>query len=77
MKEFLLFLIKGIVDQPDEVSVSESEVNGQVNFEVKVAPQDMGKVIGKGGKIIKSLRSLLRVRAAKEQKRVNVTLFEE
>ncbi len=76
MKDFVVWLIKGIVDNPDKVNAEEFEENGQVNLELVVAPEDMGRVIGKGGKIIKSIRHLLRVKAVKEGKRVNLNLLE-
>ena len=78
MKDFLLYLVKGIVDHPDEVMVTEvSGGENQVNLEIKVFNEDIGKVIGKGGKIIKSLRHLLKIRGIKENKVVNVQLVEE
>ena len=76
MKDFLSWLIKAIVDNPEKVTVSETENNGQLTLKLNVAQEDMGKVIGKGGKIIKSIRSLLRVRAIKEGKSVNLELME-
>ncbi len=76
MKDFLLWLVKGIVDNPDKVSAEEFAEEGQVNLQLAVAPEDMGKVIGKGGKIIKSIRHLLRVKGVKEGKRVNLSLLE-
>jgi predicted RNA-binding protein YlqC (UPF0109 family) len=76
MKEFLVFIIQSIVDKPEAVSIEEAEEDGQVNLMVKVAQEDMGKVIGKGGKIIKSIRTLLRIRGIKEGKEVNVQLLE-
>ncbi|MBI5465654.1 KH domain-containing protein [Candidatus Gottesmanbacteria bacterium] len=77
MKDFLTWLIKAIVDNPEKVTVSETEENGQIILKLSVAAEDMGKVIGKGGKIIKSIRHLARVRGAKEEKRVNVVLLEQ
>lgn len=77
MKDFIAWLVKAIVDNPEKVTVTESEDNGQLTFRLSVAAEDMGKVIGRGGKIIKSIRSLARVRGAKEKKRVNVVLLEQ
>lgn len=73
MKSFLEYLVKSIVDNPEAVEVSES---GEI-FTLKVAQTDMGKVIGKGGKIIKAIRDLARILAAKENRHVSVTLTEE
>ncbi|TSC54250.1 MAG: hypothetical protein LiPW16_80 [Microgenomates group bacterium LiPW_16] len=77
MKALLTWLIKAIVDNPEKVKVSETEDNGQLTLKLNVAKEDMGKVIGKGGKIIKSIRSLLGVRGTKEEKRVNLVLVEQ
>lgn len=78
MKDFLEYLIKNIVDKPDEVAVTEDiDQMGVVNLSIHVDPIDMGKVIGKSGKIIRALRDLVRVLAVKENRRVNVILTEE
>lgn len=78
MKDFLEYLIKNIVDKPDEAAVTEDiDQMGVVNLSIHVDPIDMGKVIGKSGKIIRALRDLVRVLAVKENRRVNVILTEE
>ncbi len=78
MKDFLEYLIKNIVDKPDEAGVTEdTDQMGVVNLSIHVDPIDMGKVIGKSGKIIRALRDLVRVLAVKENRRVNVILTEE
>ena len=77
MKDFLTWLIKAIVDKPEEVKVNESESNGQIVLDLHVDKDDMGRVIGKAGKIIKGIRSLLKARALKEDKRVFVNLVED
>lgn len=76
MKEILVFLLTNIVDTPDEVDVIESEADGVTTFTIRVASSDMGKVIGKEGKIIRSIRNILKVKAMKENKRIYVTLAE-
>jgi predicted RNA-binding protein YlqC (UPF0109 family) len=77
MKDFLEYLIKNIVDKPDEATVAEdTDQMGVVNLSIHVDPIDMGKVIGKSGKIIRALRDLVRVLAVKENRRVNVILTE-
>lgn len=73
MKSFLEYLVKSIVDNPEAVEISEA---GEV-FTLKVAQADMGKVIGKGGKIIKAIRDLARILATKENRHISVTLAEE
>lgn len=76
MKEFLEYLVKSIVDVPDGVSVSEENQMGNIILSIKVDPTDMGKVIGKEGRIIRSIRDLVKVLAVKENVRVTVNLAE-
>lgn len=76
MKNLLIWLVKAIVDNPKMVKVSERQENGQSALQLSLSKEDVGKVIGKGGKTIKSLRNLVRVRAIKEGKRVNIELVE-
>jgi predicted RNA-binding protein YlqC (UPF0109 family) len=74
MKDLVEYIAKSLVDNPDEVDVKEIEDNKSVVIELKVAPEDMGKVIGKQGKIAKSIRLLSKVAAAKEGKRVIIDI---
>ena len=74
MKDLLEFLAKSLVDHPDQVVVSETGDEMVTHFELKVAPEDMGKVIGKQGKIAKSLRALIKARASKEGRKVTVDI---
>jgi len=77
MKALTLFLIKSIVDNPDEVKVKEEATEfNYFNLDVSVAQNDMGKIIGKGGKIIKALRILLRLLALRKGKKINLQLLE-
>lgn len=76
MKETLLFIVKSIVDHPDSVSVDEREENGITVLTVSAAKDDMGKVIGKEGKVIRSIRNIMKVKAMKQNKRITVTLAE-
>ena len=72
MKEILEVVVKNLVDNPDQVSVNELEGEKSLVFEVKVAEADMGKVIGKQGRIAKSIRTLMKAIASKEQKRITI-----
>lgn len=72
MKEVLEIVIKNLVENPDSVSINELEGEKSIVFEVKVAEGDMGKVIGKQGRVAKAVRTLLKAVAAKEQKRVTI-----
>ena len=75
MKQLVEYIVKGLVDQPDEVVVTEARRGGAVILELRVAPDDMGRVIGKGGRVANSIRSLLRVAAAKDGTRVTLDIL--
>jgi predicted RNA-binding protein YlqC (UPF0109 family) len=72
MKESLELIIKSLVSNPDKVSIEETDGEREVTFEVKVENTDMGKVIGKEGRIAKSIRTIMKSIAAKEGKRVRI-----
>lgn len=76
MKDTLQFIIASIVDNPDAVAIDEQEENGNVNFTISVAPDDMGKIIGKEGKVIRSIRNVMKIKAMKQNKRINIQLAE-
>ncbi len=75
MKELLEYIARSLVDDPSQVFVKESRSGSTVIFELRVAPDDMGRVIGKHGRVANSIRSLLRVAAAKEGKRVQLDIL--
>ena len=76
MKQVLIDIVKSIVDNPDEVIVIE-KVSGDMSIlELSVAKEDMGKVIGRQGKVAKCLRSVMRAAAAKENRRVIVGIVQ-
>ena len=74
MKELVEVMAKALVEHPEKVSVIESEQNGETVIELKVAPSDMGKVIGKQGRIAKAIRSVVKAAASKEDKKVVVEI---
>lgn len=76
MKELVEILAKSLVDNPDEVVVNEIEGTQSIIIELKVAPEDMGKVIGKQGRIAKAIRTLVKAAAIKENKRVVVEIIQ-
>ena len=76
MKELVEYIVKSLVDNPDEVRVSAFEDRSETTLELSVAADDMGRVIGKNGRVINSIRSLVQVSAAKEGKRVNLEVLE-
>ena len=76
MKELLTYLIQNLVDHPEEVSVSEREAGGGIVFEIRVADGDMGKVIGRQGRIIKEVRVLMKAVAQRKGKKVTVEVLD-
>lgn len=74
MKELVEVIAKALVDNPDEVAVSERQEGRATVVEVRVAESDMGKVIGKQGRIAKAIRSVVKAAAAKEDKKVIVDI---
>lgn len=74
MKGLLEVIAKSLVDNPDEVVVTEKETKKGLVLELKVAPSDMGKVIGKQGRIAKAIRSVVKAAASRENKQVSVEI---
>ena len=77
MKDVLELIIANLVDNKDEISIEEVSNEKTIEFKVKVAPDDMGKVIGKQGRVAKSIRTVMKSVAGKEGKKVNVEFIEE
>ena len=75
MKELVEVIAKALVDHPDEVSVNEKNEGRTIVLELHVAEGDMGKVIGKQGRIAKAIRSVVKAAAAKEDKKVVVDIM--
>ena len=74
MKELVEVIAKALVDNPDEVAVTESVKDDEIVLELTVAPSDMGKVIGKQGRIARAIRSVVKAAASKEDKKVIVEI---
>jgi predicted RNA-binding protein YlqC (UPF0109 family) len=74
LKEFLELLIKNLVESPEQVSIAESESSDGVELTVTVAKEDLGRVIGKNGRVIKAIRVLVRNMAGRDGKNVNVQI---
>ena len=74
MKELVEVIAKALVDNPEEVVVTESMKGEDTLIELKVSPADMGKVIGKQGRIAKAIRSVVKAAASKEDKKVIVVI---
>ncbi|MDF2473561.1 MAG: binding protein [Anaerocolumna sp.] len=76
MKELVEVIATSLVDHPEEVVVTEKETDKSIIIELKVAPEDMGKVIGKQGRIAKSIRSVVKAAATKDDKKVVVEILQ-
>ncbi len=74
MKELVEVIAKALVDHPDQVVVTEKEEDDQVVIELTVAPADMGKVIGRQGRIAKAIRAVVKAASAKTDKKVIVDI---
>ena len=74
LKETLIGIARAIVDNPDEVTVLETVDKKEVNLVLSLAPEDMGMVIGKNGKIAKAIRTVMKAAASTDQRRVNVEI---
>lgn len=76
MKDLIEYIATQLVEDQSQVSVKEYDDSGRVRIELKVAKDDMGRVIGKGGRVANSIRVLLRVAAARESKRATLDIVE-
>ncbi len=77
MNELLTFIAKSLVEYPDEVQVTEKETDTALIFELHVADSDMGKVIGKQGKIAKAIRTIVRSSSKPAQKRIVIDITQK
>lgn len=76
MKDILEIIIKNLVSDKNAVSIKESQSEKSITFEVKVAEGDMGKIIGKQGRVAKAIRTVMKAIATKEQKRVTIEFID-
>jgi len=76
MKELLTYITRNLVDNPDEVNVTEHATETEIVFEVRVADGDMGKVIGRHGRIVKEIRILMKSVAQRQGQRVSVEIID-
>ena len=76
MKELLLYIARNLVDHPDAVSVSEIPGDDELTLELRVAPEDMGKVIGRQGRIAKEIRTVVRSYAQRTGAKVSVDIVD-
>ena len=76
MTELLEFLVKALVEEPEAVVVEELEEDGDLIYEITVAEGDLGRVIGRGGRVANALRSVMKAAATREEKRVVVDILD-
>lgn len=76
MKELIEYIARSLVDDPEEVQIRQERMGGKVRIELKVAKEDMGRVIGKSGRVANSMRVLLRVASAREGKQATLDVVE-
>ncbi|HZE87756.1 MAG TPA: KH domain-containing protein [Methylomirabilota bacterium] len=76
MKDTLHHIVTAIVDNTDAVQIDEHDEDDVLNLTITVAKEDMGKVIGKEGKVIRSIRNIMKIKAMKHGVRINVSLAE-
>lgn len=75
MKELVEYLVKALVDKPEEVAISQTEGESVTILEIRVASDDAGKVIGKDGRIANAIRTIVKAAGAKNKKRVTVEIM--
>lgn len=76
MKELLEYMAKNLVDHPDDVAVTEVDKDGETVLELRVNPDDMGKVIGRQGRIVKEIRTIVKTAASQSGGRVSVEIVD-
>ncbi|MBR1781589.1 MAG: KH domain-containing protein [Oscillospiraceae bacterium] len=76
MKELLTYIAQNLVDHPEAVRVTEVDCDGELVLELSVAPEDMGKVIGRQGRIAKEIRAVVRAYAQRKNARVTVDIVD-
>lgn len=77
MKDVLEFILKNITTVPDDVQITEAEEEGGTNYSIAVNPADIGRIIGKEGKVIKAIRTIMRVIAIQKGVRVRVSVLSD
>ncbi len=77
MKDILNFIVSELVEDTKALEINQSEESGTLILSIKVAKDDMGKVIGKGGKVIRAIRSVMKIPSIKQNKRVYIQLAEQ
>lgn len=74
MKELLTYIVANLVSDPSAVSITETEQEDEITYELRVAPDDMGRVIGRHGRIAKEIRTVMKAAGNRENKKVSVEI---
>lgn len=76
MKELLTYIVQNLVSNPDSIAITESAQGDEIVYELRVAPEDMGRVIGRHGRIAKEIRTLMKATGNRENKKVSVEILD-
>ncbi len=76
MKDAISFIVASIVENKDKIQITEEVEGDFINFRISVDKEDMGKVIGKNGKVIRAIRNVIKIPAIKQNKKINILLEE-
>ena len=76
MKELLTYIVRNLVNDPDSIAITESAQGDEIVYELRVAPEDMGRVIGRHGRIAKEIRTLMKATGNHENKKVSVEILD-
>lgn len=76
MKELLTYIVRNLANDPDSITITETVQDDSVVYELRVAPEDMGRVIGRHGRIAKEIRTLMKATGNRENKKVSVEILD-
>jgi len=76
MKKALSYILNSIALEPEKIKIEEEEIDNIINLKIHAAQKDMGRIIGKNGKIIRAIRNVLKIPAIKQNKKINILLVE-
>ncbi len=77
MKELVEYIVKSLVDKPEAVTINETQAETVTIIEIRTAPEDAGKVIGREGRIANAIRAIVKAASAKQQRKISVEIITE
>lgn len=77
LRELVEGIVRSIVDDPSQVQVTETKAEGTVLYEIRVAPEEVGRVIGRKGRVVNAIRAIVRAAAGRHRKRANVEILQD